>query len=495
MKVALRDVGRGEVVFRYGCAIGVATADIPAGDLVHVHNLDAREFVSSPTSFLPPVESTAPAESRASTARGASSPCEARTFLGFRRPDGRVGTRNYIAIVSTVNCSAFVAKEAARRASTRLLPSFPNVDGVFAVTHSRGCGLATGSAAHDRMDRAIAGYLDHPNVGARVVVGLGCEKGQASRIVEPLTQLRPAAAEGASPNGEASSSTLEARPLTITMQEEGGTERSIERLVDAVAELLPAANSFAREPVPASHLTLGTQCGGSDGLSGITANPAIGRVSDRIVEQGGRSVFAETTETFGAAHLIVSRARSRDVALRYLQHLEEYGDYLERCGASFHSNTAAGNFAGGISTLPEKALGSVLKSGTAPLEAVYDYAERIDTPGLGFMNTPAYDPASCTALGAGGVTIGLFSTGRGSCYGSKPVPWIKVASNTPLFERMSRDMDANAGRIVDGDESLDEFAGELFELALAVASGERVWSERHGYGDDEFVLWDTGPMT
>lgn len=477
-KLARRDLEIGEPVRKFGQVIGAATRPIAAGEWVHTHNLAATDPDSRPHSLTKaPAPGARRSEEPASTAREL-------LFQGYPRPDGHVGTRNYLALVATVNCSSHVVREAARQARERLAGRFEHVDGIFPVTHPRGCGLHRGSPSHRMMDRVLAGTASHPNVGAHLVVGLGCEKGQAEALVRDhhLVQVD---LPGTEPPP----------PAYLNIQDLGGTEKTIAAILEQIERLLPRLDRARRKPCPLEKLILGTQCGGSDGLSGISANPAIGLVSDAVVAAGGRSVFAETTETFGAASLIASRARRPEVGRRYLDFLEEYRQYLERLGADFHANTATGNFEGGITTLPEKALGSVMKSGQAPLEAAYDYAEPIDTPGLGFMNTPAFDPASCTAINAGGANLGLFSTGRGSCSGFRPVPWIKISSNTPLFEHMPRDIDFDAGPVAAGRQDLTACADELLDLVIRVASGQPTWSERHGYGDDEFVLWDTGPMT
>ncbi len=474
-KFAHHPIQKGDWVYKFGSAIGKATQAIQQGEWVHTHNLSAEKFDLPPRSDFSSQESQIKKD------------FSSKSFRGFLRPDGRVGTRNYLAIGSTVNCSAFVVKEAVRKAQEKYKGKLENVDGLFPITHPRGCGIDRGSSSHHLMNRALAGVLHHPNVGARLLVGLGCEKNQAEAFIEEhkLVQIEL-------PNASSRTNSI---PLKVTIQDEGGTEKTIQTILEHVDRLLPIIDPFQRSEQSIEHLTLGTQCGGSDGFSGITANPLIGTVSDFIVTSGGKSVFGETSETFGASEIITQRASTDEVAKKYLKILHDYRKYLQSFGTDFHANTAVGNFMGGISTIPEKALGSVMKSGQAPLNAVYDYADSIEEAGLGFMNTPAYDPASCTAMHAGGVNIGLFSTGRGSCYGSKPVPWIKIASNSDLFHRLNRDMDFNAGRLLESEKDLPNLGEELLDYLIEVASGKQTWSEVHGYGDDEFVLWDTGPMT
>ncbi|TVQ02219.1 MAG: altronate dehydratase [Planctomycetaceae bacterium] len=469
-KLAIRPIALGEPVFKYGQPIGKATAEIGAGRHVHSHNLgDDHEPLRHVAATFPP-DSPTPLR---------------RTFQGYLRPDGRVGTRNYVCLVSTVNCSATVCRLVAARFDAERMRRWPNVDGVFAATHTTGCALAYGSLKHQMLGRTLTGYSRHPNVGASLMVGLGCEQTTAAYLAEahqvvPITTTddRPLLRAGATP--------------VMTMQQMGGTRATIAKAEKWVETLLDQADQATRTTVDASRLTLALECGGSDGYSGITANPAVGIVADRIVACGGKAVLSETTELYGAEHLLVERSRNVEVADRLLERIEWWKGHVAMYGGTIDNNPSIGNKAGGLTTITEKSLGAVSKSGSTALEAVYHYAEPIDRPGLGVMDSPGFDPASITGKVAGGANLVLFTTGRGSCYGCKPVPSIKIASNTALFERMREDMDLNAGEIAEG-RSVAEVGDEFFEFALRVASGERTASEMLGIGDNEFVPWTVGP--
>jgi len=469
-KLAVRSSASGEPVLKYGQRIGKATCDIAIGQHVHSHNLgdDHRsESVAHSTSPPPP-----PVPMK-------------RWFEGFVRADGRVGTRNYVCLVSTVNCSASVCKMVVAKFDSERMKRWPNVDGVFAATHTTGCALAYGSLKHEMLGRTLAGYVRHPNVGASLVLGLGCEQTTSEYLADahkvvPITTTddRPLLRPGATP--------------VMTMQQMGGTRATIEKAEKWVESLLDQANLANRTTVDASHLTLALECGGSDGYSGITANPAVGIVADRIVACGGRAVLSETTELYGAEHLLVRRSRSVAVANRLLERIDWWKQHVAMYGGSIDNNPSIGNKAGGLTTITEKSLGAVSKSGSTTLEAVYHYAEPIDTPGLGVMDSPGFDPASITGKVAGGANLVLFTTGRGSCYGCKPTPSIKIASNSALFHRMREDMDLNAGEIAEG-QSVEAVGDEFFEFALRVASGQKTASELLGMGDNEFVPWTVGP--
>jgi altronate hydrolase len=456
-KVALREIAAGEMVFRYGQAIGRAREPIGAGRHVHVHNLAfeelelAYEFPTAATP-LPPRRNDGPA------------------FLGYGRPDGRVGTRNYIAVVAASNCAAHTAELIARSFEGAILP--PNVDGVVAFPHGDGCGHAFGPDM-DQLQRVFAGMLDHPNVGAGVIVGLGCEGNQIDHY------LGAGRAHGG-------------RIVGLTLQGSGGTRATVEAARREIAKLIDECASAQRTEFPASRLVLGLNCGGSDSFSGITANPALGRCSDLLAALGGTPVLAETPEIFGAEHLLVRRARNRQVAEELLDCVRNYKRYLNRFEGSFDDNPSPGNKEGGLSNILEKSLGAVAKGGTSPLMAVYQYGQRIDNPGFAFMNTPGYDPVSVTGLAAGGCNLVAFTTGRGSAIGFPTIPVIKIATNTPMYRRMTDNMDVNAGRIADGEASVDEVGREIFDLMLEVASGRRTCAERLGH--HEFVPWRIGPV-
>jgi altronate hydrolase len=477
-KVALRDIGPGEPILKYGQVIGFASGPIAAGAHVHVHNCEvkpfARDYAFASDVPPPPVAG------------------EKRTFQGYRRPDGRVGTRNYVAIVSTVNCSASTSKYIAARVAERgLLREFPNVDGVLPLTHKTGCGLAYESPDHEQLNRTLAGFARHPNVGAYLLVGLGCEVGQASHLIksQKLVQVegvtRPLAGEAWTPgNG--------APPIVITIQDAGGIARTVDAGIAAIARLLPGANAARRSEAPASDLILGTNCGGSDGASGVTANPALGVASDLIVAQGGTAILAETPEIYGAEHLLTRRAVSREVGEALIERIRWWEWYTSVFGAEINNNPSPGNKEGGLTTIYEKSLGAIAKGGSTALTAVYRYAEPVTARGFVVMDTPGYDPVSMTGIVAGGANVCVFTTGRGSVYGCKPAPCIKVATNTPMYERLRDDMDVDAGVIFAGTP-VAEVGRRIFDLLLEVASGRKTKSELQGVGEEEFAPWNIGP--
>lgn len=469
-KICLASIETGQRVFKYGQPIGIASAPIRAGQHVHSHNLADDHQV------LREIERTSPPPSPAPLAR---------SFDGFVRSDGRVGTRNYVCLISTVNCSASVCRMVANRFDAERMKQWPHVDGIVAITHTTGCALQYGGLKHEMLGRTLAGYIHHPNVGASLVVGLGCEQTTSDYLAEshrivPITtrEDRPLLSHGQTP--------------VMTMQQMGGTRRTVEKAERWIESLLETANAAKRTAVDAKHLTVALECGGSDGYSGITANPAVGVVADRVVACGGKAVLSETTELYGAEHLLVARSRSPQVARRLIERIEWWKEHVAMYGGQIDNNPSVGNKAGGLTTITEKSLGAVSKSGSTALEAVYLYAESIDKAGLGVMDTPGFDPASITGKVAGGANLILFTTGRGSCYGCKPVPSIKIASNTALFERLNEDMDLDAGPIVDG-VSVEVVGERFFEFALEVASGRQTASEKLGLGDNEFVPWTVGP--
>jgi altronate hydrolase len=459
-KIALRDIARGEVVLKYGQAIGVASSAISAGEHVHVHNLDMARIV-------PP-----PATHQKSTPMAAA---DAARFDGYVRADGRVGTRNYIGVLSTVNCSATVCKAIAQAFDGAALAAFPGVDGVAAITHGSGCGMSEGEGLA-LLQRTLRGYAANPNFAAVVLIGLGCEVNQ----VDPLVQgLVPEARQ---------------RVHALTIQEAGGTREAVERGRQLVRELAEQAATARRSSVTAAHLVVGLQCGGSDGYSGISANPALGAAVDLLVRHGGTAILSETPEIYGAEHLLTTRAATPEVAERLLARLRWWEDYAARNGAELDNNPSPGNKAGGITTILEKSLGAVAKGGSSTLTDVLEYAQPVRGPGLVFMDTPGYDPVSATGQVAGGANLICFTTGRGSTYGCKPTPSLKLATNTPLFDRMALDMDFNAGGIVDGTQTVAEAGEALFRLMLETASGRPTLSETHGLGDNEFVPWQLGAV-
>jgi altronate hydrolase len=451
-KIALGAIRPGELVKRYGQAIGRASQSIEAGQHVHTHNLSFEE-VRFDYEF-PAIEAPVPQPGK-----------DAPTFLGYQRADGRVGTRNYIAVAAASNCAAHTAELIARSYEGQTLP--PNVDGVVAFPHGDGCGHVFGPDV-DQLRRTVAGVLAHPNVSAGIILGLGCESNQIDHYL----------------TGE--------RLVGLTLQASGGTRGAVEAARREISRFLDRAAAEKRTETPASKLVLGLNCGGSDSFSGITANPALGYCSDLLAEMGATAVLAETPEIFGAEHLLVKRARNKQVADKLLSCIQKYKDYLKQFGSDFDDNPSPGNKQGGLSNILEKSLGAVAKGGTSRLIEVYDFAERVASPGFVFMNTPGYDPVSLTGLAAGGCTLLAFTTGRGSAIGFPTVPVIKIASNSDMYRRMTDNMDINAGAIADGEATVPQVGREIFDFVLAVASGRRTCAERLGHR--EFVPWRIGPV-
>ncbi len=448
-KIALVEIEAGSSVIRYGCVIGKASAAIQPGEHVHTHNL-AFEEISLSEALL--------GDGVAESARAVEIP----TFLGYPRADGRAGTRNYIAVAAASNCAAHVVELIAESFPAGSLPE--GIDGVVAFPHGEGCGHTIGPDTR-QLQRVIAGVLDHPNVAGGILLGLGCEVNQIGNYD---------------------------RVIGLTLQASGGTRAAVEAGVREVKLLIDKIAGMRRVPVPASKIVLGLNCGGSDSFSGISANPALGFCSDLLARIGATAVLAETTEIFGAEQLLLRRARNREVAEKLLGCVRGYKRYLSGFGGSFDDNPTPGNKDGGITNIIEKSLGAVAKSGTSPLMDVVDYAERIASPGLVFMNTPGYDPVSLTGLAAGGVNLIAFTTGRGSAIGFPTVPVLKIATNSGMFASMRDNMDVNAGRIIDGEASVEEIGREIFAHLLEVASGRKTSSELLGH--KEFVPWRIGPV-
>ena len=477
-KVSLRAIAQGDPVRKYGQIIGFASRDIAAGTHVHVHNLRAdlfdRDYAFA--SEHPPV----PAAERP------------RTFQGFLRPDGRVGTRNYIAVISTVNCSASTSRSIADQfRDGRWRSQFPNIDGVFAITHKGGCGLPFEGPDHQILERVLAGFAHHPNVAAYVIVGLGCEGAYAQHLVESQ-QLTLLHHDGNGSQAGRNQPAQPYRPRVLNIQEEGGITRTVEAAVRAVHELMPEANAWRRSEQPASRICLAMECGGSDGNSGVTANPALGAAADLVIASGGSAVLGETTEIYGAEHLLTRRAVSREVGQKLVDRIKWWEWYTGLFGARIDNNPSPGNKAGGLTTIYEKSLGALAKAGSTPLVDVVPYAAPVTTPGLVFMDTPGYDPPCTTGLVASGANVLVFTTGRGSVLGLKPTPCIKLATNTPMYDRMSDDMDMNAGTILEG-EPVQSVGRRLFELILEVAGGTTTRSEQQEVGEEEFAPWTIGP--
>ena len=465
-KIASRPIRKDEAICKYNVVVGFATLDIAAGTLVHGHNTTFRDFQRdyAHASEYVPVHLIPTAE-RAH-------------FQGIVRSDGRVATRNYIGILSTVNCSATAVRRIADWFTEERLAAYPNVDGVVAFSHALGCGMEMSGEPMALLRRTMAGYARHPNLAAVLIVGLGCERNQLSGLLAD-EQLLPG-------------SLLR----TFTMQDSGGTRKTIEAGIDAVCELLPAANAVVRQQVPASHLCVGLQCGGSDGFSSITANPALGAAMDLLVRHGGTAILSETPEIYGVEHTLTRRAASRAVGEKLVERIHWWKEvYSVGRDVQINGQVSPGNQAGGLANIFEKSLGSSMKGGTGPLMEVYRYAEPVTAKGLVFMDTPGYDPVSATGQIAGGANLIAFTTGRGSMFGAKPVPSVKLATNTPMFLRLEEDMDLNCGEILDGTVSIEEMGERIFACLLRTASGEASKSELLGLGDNEFVPWQIGVMS
>jgi altronate hydrolase len=461
-KIAARRIAAGEAVKKFDTVIGKATRDIAPGEHVHAHNLELSEQDLDPAfgEDLRPVAYVPEAE-------------RAR-FMGIVRPDGRVGTRNFIGILSSVNCSATVINAIAAQFTPERLAAYPNVDGVVAFAQTSGCGMSSPSPHFDLLRRTIAGYARHPNLAGVLIVGLGCERNQVAELV---------ASQGLVPGH---------RLQTLVMQEVGGTRATIAAGVAAIEAMLPAANEVKREPVSASHLKIGLECGGSDGFSGISANPALGAAMDILVRHGGTAILSETPEIHGVEHRLTRRAVSPQVGQKLLDRLAWWKEYTRGHHGQFNGVVGPGNQAGGLANIVEKSLGSAMKAGTTPLQAVYEYAEPITASGFVFMDSPGYDPVATTGQIASGANLICFTTGRGSMFGSKPAPTIKLASNTPMFTRLEEDMDINCGLVIDGELSIEQMGQRIFEHILRSASGDKTKSELLGLGNHEFVPWHLG---
>jgi altronate hydrolase len=464
-KIAAVALPQGTAVKKYDTVIGFAARDIEPGDHVHTHNLRFEEFDRDPQFCLDvrPVQMLPDSEQA--------------TFMGIVRADGRIATRNYIGIISSVNCSATASRKIADHFTAERLKDFPNVDGVVAFTHNTGCGMSTPSLNFDVFRRTLAGYAKHPNLAAVLVIGLGCERNQIGDLL---------ASQG-----------LERGPklVAMNMQDTGGTRETIRTGVEAIEALLPEANAVTRQPVSARHLSIGLQCGGSDGFSSISANPALGAAMDILVSHGGTAVLSETPEIYGVENMLTRRAVTPEVGQKLLDRLEWWKEYSRGQSGQMNGVVVAGNQAGGIANIFEKSLGSAMKGGTTPLRAVYEYAEPITEHGFVFMDSPGFDPCSATGQIASGANLICFTTGRGSMFGAKPVPSIKLASNTPMFKRLQDDMDINCGVVVDGELTIEQMGQRIFEDILAVASGRQTKSEELGLGDNEFVPWQLGIVT
>ncbi|SMO84986.1 UxaA family hydrolase [Paracoccus laeviglucosivorans] len=465
-KVALRPIAAGTELRKFGQVIGIATQDIQPGDHVHLQNLAMSE-AHAEHQFSTDIAETGmiPADQQ-------------RSFMGYDRGAGGVGTRNFIGVLTTVNCSATVSRYVADHFNRMGgLDGTSHVDGVVALTHGLGCAVSNKSEGYRYLTRVIQGYARHPNFGGILMVGLGCETNQIQPILEHYKLEE----------GE--------RFRTLTIQHMGGTRKTIDAACGMIREMLPSVDQARRTRQPLSGLKVALECGGSDGYSGITANPALGHASDLIVRNGGTSCLAETPEIYGAEHLLTRRAVEPAIAQKLMDRIDWWRDYTSRNGAELNNNPSYGNKQGGLTTILEKSLGAVAKGGSMPLKAVYEYAEIIDKPGFVFMDTPGYDPVAVTGQVAGGCNVVCFTTGRGSVSGWKPAPTIKIATNTEMYEHMREDMDIDTGGIATGSESIESAGEKIFEQIIAVASGEKTVSETYDYGDNEFVPWQVGAIT
>ena len=456
-KVALRTIAAGEPVIKYAQAIGRATAAIEAGEHVHSHNLAfeaGRMPVVAPAPALEPDEAD-----------------KGRSFMGYRRADGRAGTRNYVGVIASVNCSTTVCRAIAEAANRTLLDRFPGIDGFVPIVHDQGCGMSGSGEGMAVLHRTLSGYARHPNFGGALMVGLGCE----------VNQLTLYGQKG-----------IAAGKRHFNIQDAGGSRRSVERALGVLEEIAQEVGHLERQPIPVGEIVVGLQCGGSDGMSGITANPALGAAVDLLAGLGGTGILSETSEIYGAEHLLAARAASPEIAGKLAALIEWWENYAAMHKASLDNNPSPGNKRGGLTTILEKSLGAIAKGGTTPLNAVYRYAEQVRQGGLVFMDTPGYDPVSATGQVAGGANVIVFTTGRGSCFGCRPTPSIKVSTNTALWRAMEEDMDIDCGVIATGGKTIHQMGRELFELIVATASGRKTKSEEFGYGDNEFVPWHLG---
>lgn len=462
-KVAFKRINAQEPVRKYGQIIGFASTAIEPGDHVHTHNLEMGEFSRDHAIGVDtlPVRMV-PEEDRAS-------------FQGIIRNDGGVGTRNYIGVLSTVNCSASVARFIADSFTREIMEGFPNVDGVLSLTHGTGCGMSEGEG-FSLLQRALAGYTRSPNFAGILLLGLGCEVNQTSSLIKNMDLKEGSMFQ------------------VLNIQESGGTGETVRRGTAAINKMLAVAGSVKRVPVKANHITLGLECGGSDAFSGISANPALGAAVDLLVSHGGTAILSETPEIYGAEHLLTRRAVSRNVGKKLISRIRWWESYTSRLGGEINNNPTPGNKAGGLTTILEKSLGASAKGGTTNLVEVYGYAEQVSAKGLVFMDTPGYDAASVTGMVAGGANMLCFTTGRGSVCGYKPVPTIKLASNTKMYRSLMDDMDVNCGNLIDGKATIGEMGEEIFRVILETASGKKTKSELFGFGDNEFVPWQIGPV-
>ena len=457
-KICLKPVNTGDPVIKYDQIIGFASKNIIPGEHVHSHNLEFKEF-----------DRAFKVEERKSIINEKSE----LFFNGIKRNNGQVATRNYIGIISTVNCSATVTKMISEKIKqSNILKDFPNIDGIVPITHSTGCGMNTESEGMQIFQRTIDGFKNHPNFSHVFVLGLGCECAQVDIFKDNVKQHD--------------------RIHFLTIQDEGGTKKIVDKVLSEIKNLLKVSNNVKREPLSVNNITLALQCGGSDGYSGISANPALGVAADMLVKQGGSSILSETPEIYGAEHLLINRANKQETADKLIAKIKWWQHYTAINNSSMDNNPAPGNKKGGLTTILEKSLGAVAKGGNSILEDVLSYAEPLKNKGFNFMDSPGYDPVSVTGQVASGANVICFTTGRGSCFGCKPVPSLKLSTNTSMYEKMSEDMDINCGTIIEGKEKIEDVGKKIFELVVNTASGNPSKSELNGYGDEEFNPWQVG---
>nr|WP_315416807.1 altronate dehydratase family protein [uncultured Pseudomonas sp.] len=463
-KVVTTFLAKGDPVLKYNTIIGYAGEDVPPGTWMHSHNILFDEVVKDyafaqgyqPTHYIPPAERA--------------------IFQGIVREDGAIATRNFIGIFVLGNAAGTVARKIADGFKKGRLEAFPNVDGVVAYVHQQGDTMEASGEAIDMLRRTISGFIRNPNIAAALIVA------QGSEVNDLLTFLR-------SENLQ-----LGANLKTLIIDQEGGSQSAIIKGRELVAGMLSRVNEVRRQPVSAEHLIVGLQCGGSDGFSGLSANPALGAAVDILVRHGGTAILSETSEIFGVEQTLTRRACSREVGQKLVDRMNWWLEYNAGRDTQLNGKVSPGNNAGGIANVLEKSLGGAKKGGNSPLMEVYEFAQPVTEYGLVFMDTPGYDPCSATGQIAGGANMVMFTTGRGSCFGSTPSPTIKLASNTPMYERMVADMDINCGVIIDGIETLPELGQKIFEALLWHASGERTKSEISGVGENEFVPWPLAVM-
>jgi altronate hydrolase len=461
-KIAARFITKGEAVRKYDTVIGYASEDLPPGTWMHSHNIlfdeVEKDYAFScsykPTDYVPEAERAA--------------------FRGILREDGRVATRNYVGVFTLGNAGATAARKIAAHFTPDRLEAFPMVDGVAPFAHEGGHGMERSGEAMALLRRTIGGTIRNPNNAAALIIASGEESNDLEGFLreqglEPGPALR-----------------------TLVLAESGGLRRGVEAGIALVKEMLPTANAVTRQPLPVSHLTVGMQCGGSDGFSGLSANPALGAAMDILIRQGGTAILSETPEIFGVEQTLTARARTPEVGQKLVDRMNWWLSHTEGRDCQINGRVSPGNNAGGLANILEKSLGGAKKGGSTGLMEVYEYAEPVTQKGFVFMDTPGYDPVSATGQIAGGANMIIFTTGRGSCFGSLPAPTIKLASNTTMYERMKSDMDVNTGLVIDGEATVQEMGRLIFDQLLRHASGERTKSEISGMGANEFIPWPIG---